>query len=664
MSDTRQSDSPFAKLSVIIPAYNEADRLPAYLHEIRRYFETDRAGDYEAIVVDDGSLDHTVDCVEGLMDAWPELRLVRHAGNRGKGAAIRSGISAAEGDLILLTDADGATPIQEERRLRDAIQQGADLVAGSRRLESPGRKVSRIWWRDLRAGAFCRLVRLSTRLNIHDTQCGFKMVRASVARTLIPLCREEGYLLDVELLILAQHSGLAIAEIGVDWTDMPGSKVRFFRDPWSMALGLWRLQKQKRRELSGHILPSATENGLRESQVRRPHFATISKRLPSLAGRVAIATAVLAVMGLGLAVARERTRISRVAEHGEPLAIRPERLALIRVPLERDKWLPKVSGGNNNISITIHLVRAFGLKASVGPGEAPEPGIPTALDVIADQRICASYFGSPTLTRTAYGLRCPETVLRPLAEKRGGEAHRDQLLATLAEAGLPLSFPVRLADGQQASVRDILRDTIANFHLKQDELMWTATALSLYLPPRRSWLDKFGEETSFDQVADELMSRKYEGSPCAGTHLLYALTILARADREMPLLSAERRQRLRSYLAQARDVALGAQEADGNWRIGWHTGDPASRTLPESNEEFGHLIATSHLAEWLLYLPKDIPISSDPLYRAGRWLLNYLETHPATVNANDFCPRIHAICVLQQIASPQESAPLVGSVSR
>src|SRR5262245_37836018 len=153
-------------LSVVIPAYNEADRLPRYLETIRQYF-TSAAVSYEILVVDDGSTDSLAEVVQTLARTWRNLRLLRHTQNWGKGAAIRTGMRAAGGTLLLFTDADGATPIAEERKLRAALEAGAEIAVGSRLVGQAGVVRDRLWWRNWCGRSFAGVVRRLFRLSVH-----------------------------------------------------------------------------------------------------------------------------------------------------------------------------------------------------------------------------------------------------------------------------------------------------------------------------------------------------------------------------------------------------------------------------------------------------------------------------------------------------------------
>jgi dolichyl-phosphate beta-glucosyltransferase len=236
--------------SLVIPAYNEVGRLPAVLAAARSYLEREFPDGYEVLVVDDGSRDGTAELLGGLVADWPQLRVVTHPTNRGKGAAVRTGMLETRGGLVLFADADGATPMAEEQRLRAAIEAGADVAVGSRLLDvAAQRRPARRWGGRL----FARLVRWVVALPVRDSQCGFKMFRGEVARRLFRECREDGYLFDVVVLALAARSGCRIAEVPIRWRDVPGSKLRPVRDGLRMVLRLARL----RGSLRARVAPPA-----------------------------------------------------------------------------------------------------------------------------------------------------------------------------------------------------------------------------------------------------------------------------------------------------------------------------------------------------------------------------------------------------------------------
>jgi dolichyl-phosphate beta-glucosyltransferase len=215
--------------SVIIPAFNEALRLPAYLGEAIAYFDG-RDEPYEILVVDDGSRDETAARVLEAQAAHSSVTLHRLAANHGKGFAVRTGMLAARGELRLMTDADGATPIGEVKRLEAAIQAGADVAVGSRALADPSVSRQVRLHRKLSGQVFNFLVRQLGVPEIRDTQCGFKLFRGAAATELFGALETEGFGFDVELLLLAHRRGYRVTEVAINWTDQPGSKVGVFAD--------------------------------------------------------------------------------------------------------------------------------------------------------------------------------------------------------------------------------------------------------------------------------------------------------------------------------------------------------------------------------------------------------------------------------------------------
>jgi dolichyl-phosphate beta-glucosyltransferase len=214
---------------VVIPAFNEAGRLPTYLDGVVAYFDG-QGESYEVIVVDDGSTDATSARIREMGRAHPAIRVERFDDNHGKGFAVRAGMKAARGTLRLMADADGATPIAEVKRLSAAIERGADLAVGSRALRdrSVARRVRR--HRQLVGTVFNLIVRVLGVWHVTDTQCGFKLLRGDVAAELFADLHTDGFGFDVELLLLAQRRGYRIVEVPINWVDQPGSRVSVVKE--------------------------------------------------------------------------------------------------------------------------------------------------------------------------------------------------------------------------------------------------------------------------------------------------------------------------------------------------------------------------------------------------------------------------------------------------
>lgn len=239
------------ELSIVIPAFNEANRLPAFLRDIRSYFSAKEDESYEVIVVNDGSGDETGQILEDFADCWDELKFATHRFNSGKGAAVQTGVALAQGELILYCDADGATPIAEEARLRLFLEDGADIVVGSRLLSSSDFVVNRDLMRTSVGWLFSFLARCLLPLRIRDTQCGFKMLRRDVAQELFSKLVEKRYCFDVDILVRATVNGCKLVEAPIRWEEMPGSKVNILRDGLEMLRSLVRIRLVMRHLKNG-----------------------------------------------------------------------------------------------------------------------------------------------------------------------------------------------------------------------------------------------------------------------------------------------------------------------------------------------------------------------------------------------------------------------------
>jgi dolichyl-phosphate beta-glucosyltransferase len=227
-------------LSIVIPAYNEAGRIADSLEAIQKYVRR-KEFPIEMIVVDDGSTDNTV----GIASAYPEVRVLRNEGNRGKGFSVRHGVLEAQGELILFTDADLSAPIEEADKLLAALESShADAVVGSRALERELIGTHQSPFREWGGRFFNLLVRIATGLNIHDTQCGFKLFRRSTTRRAFELQRVERFGFDPEILFLIERRGGKVVEVPVRWNHNPATKVHYLRDSLHMSLDLvilrWR----------------------------------------------------------------------------------------------------------------------------------------------------------------------------------------------------------------------------------------------------------------------------------------------------------------------------------------------------------------------------------------------------------------------------------------
>jgi dolichyl-phosphate beta-glucosyltransferase len=208
-------------LSVVIPAYNEALRLPATLERVAGHLGA-RGRAYEVVVVDDGSSDGTADVARA---AGAAVRVLRHEPNRGKGYAVRRGMLAATGARRLMTDADLSTPIEELARLEAEIDRGADVAIGSRAVAGARIEVHQPAYREAMGRLFNVLVQALLLPGLADTQCGFKLFTAAAAGAAFGACRLDGFSFDVEALYVARRRGLRIAEVPVVWRNDAATRV-------------------------------------------------------------------------------------------------------------------------------------------------------------------------------------------------------------------------------------------------------------------------------------------------------------------------------------------------------------------------------------------------------------------------------------------------------
>lgn len=231
-------------VSVIIPAYNEETRIGRTLEAVVAYFDS-LGSAYEILVVDDGSSDQTARMVADFSALHPTMHLLQYGGNRGKGAAVRHGMLHSTGHLVLFSDADLATPIEEFAKLRDAILAGNDVAIGSRDIAGANLVRHQSAIREAGGKLFNRLVQMLAVPGIHDTQCGFKLFTAVASRRIFSLGVVENFSFDVEALFLARRLGYSIAEVPITWQHQEGSKVRFVRDALRMLRTLLQIRLHK-----------------------------------------------------------------------------------------------------------------------------------------------------------------------------------------------------------------------------------------------------------------------------------------------------------------------------------------------------------------------------------------------------------------------------------
>lgn len=238
--------------SVVFPCFNEERRIAPTL-ERTVAFLAGRGQPWEVVVVDDGSPDRTSAVVRDGFGAYEAVRVLRYETNHGKGFAVREGVLAARGELVLFSDADLSTPIEELSKFEAKAAEGFDLVVASRVVAGARILTPQPARRRLSGLVFRWLVRGLGLSSLHDTQCGFKLIRRATVEAVLRAIEMERFAFDVELLARAERAGLRVAELAVDWRDAQGSKVRLCPDALRMAADLVRLRRRLWGKRAGNL---------------------------------------------------------------------------------------------------------------------------------------------------------------------------------------------------------------------------------------------------------------------------------------------------------------------------------------------------------------------------------------------------------------------------
>jgi glycosyltransferase involved in cell wall biosynthesis len=225
----------------VVPAYNEAARLPLTLPKLAQFCE--RHGSVEVLIINDGSRDSTAEVIQEFTARHAFARLLQNPGNRGKGYSVRHGMQEAQGDWILSTDADLSSPLEEAGKLLAAVErEQAAAAIGSRALDRSLVGVHQAALREASGRVFNVVMRVATGLPFRDTQCGFKLFRKDAARVIFPRQKLDGFGFDVEDLLIARIHGFKVVEVPVRWDNVEGTKVGALtgaRAFWDLAVVRW-----------------------------------------------------------------------------------------------------------------------------------------------------------------------------------------------------------------------------------------------------------------------------------------------------------------------------------------------------------------------------------------------------------------------------------------
>jgi len=315
--------------------------------------------------------------------------------------------------------------------------------------------------------------------------------------------------------------------------------------------------------------------------------------------------------------------------------------------------LAKIWPTNNNVGISgyCHVLLFYGL------GTTDLPGVPSgeaALRALTDEQAAIQTFGKTPFVRTRNGLRY--FISRdPVFNTEVGETHRDQCLATFAALDLKLDTPIHLK-GYSYSISNLLSESIANFAFDQHEPAWTALAYTKYLPPKKEWANRFGERTTFSQLARHLLNLDLKSQSCAGTHIFNALAKIHKADRRYSILDSKTQKELDSFMTTMLRGVVQRQQKDGSWNNQWYAPGPDLGAGAKPTVE-SKILVTGHLLEVLNSLDSERRPLDVVYLRAAECLrqsLNSPEIH------NDgyghlICPFTHAARTAREILSPTQT---------
>ena len=238
-------------LAVIVPAYDEEDRIGPTLERLNEYLST-QTYSWKVVVISDGSKDRTAAIVSEFALAHPGFQLIDSQPNHGKGFVVRKGMTEVEADWLLFSDADLAAPIEELEKLFPAVEKGGPIAIGSRPLKESNLEIRQPWYREMAGRAFNLMVQLMAVRGIKDTQCGFKLYRQDVSRDVFSRCKLDGFGFDFESLMIARDLGYEIAEVPIRWSHQEGSKVNMLRDGIRMLGELVKLRLAGKKGRTSH----------------------------------------------------------------------------------------------------------------------------------------------------------------------------------------------------------------------------------------------------------------------------------------------------------------------------------------------------------------------------------------------------------------------------
>jgi len=310
-----------------------------------------------------------------------------------------------------------------------------------------------------------------------------------------------------------------------------------------------------------------------------------------------------------------------------------------------DRMKPTIDPVDTNL--LVHALRLWGPHAEFG--DAQHPSGPTMLQYFLDDTTFRKLAGDkspPLFTPSPEGI-----AVRPWKEdsshKQTAAVHVDDLLATLAESGVPLTEPLRMREAT-AEVADLLQGALHRFHRRQQEYEWTAISYSRYLYPARRWENRYGQPIDVAALVDELMEQPMPNGVCGGAHRLEALVVLLRADDTHHALPKRTRRKIIDYLARISALLTASQHTDGYWNRDWYRGSPGTAETAtakaggKQDTMYDRILTTGHHLEWLALAPPEVQPPQETIVRAGQWLARAMLAEDAKNLKKHYGPFSHA----------------------